>query len=127
MTLQTTSTNPQSYCLLHFIDVIINRPPDFHINGLTFSLTSAQVTAKSLYARSTSRTYWKILIPLSLVHFSGDFYSSFINPLYPVFMDNMGLSLTQVGFLSGISRFLMFIVQPCQAIGPIAIPRAVLF
>jgi len=61
---------------------------------------------------STSRTYWKILISLSLVHFSGDFYSSFINPLFPVFMDKMGLSLTQVGFLAGISRFLMFIVQP---------------
>jgi FSR family fosmidomycin resistance protein-like MFS transporter len=63
-------------------------------------------------ADSTSRTYWKILISLSLVHFSGDFYSSFINPLFPVFMDKMGLSLTQVGFLAGISRFLMFIVQP---------------
>ncbi len=61
---------------------------------------------------STLRTYWKILISLSLVHFSGDFYSSFINPLYPVFMEQMGLSLTQVGFLAGISRFLMFIVQP---------------
>ena len=58
------------------------------------------------------KTYWKILIALSLVHFSGDFYSSFINPLYPVFMDKMGLSLAQVGFLAGISLFLMFIVQP---------------
>jgi len=46
------------------------------------------------------------------VHFSGDFYSSFINPLYPVFMSKMGLGLVQVGFLAGISRFLMFIVQP---------------
>ena len=63
-------------------------------------------------ADSTPRTYWKILIALSLVHFSGDFYSSFINPLYPVFMDKMGLGLVQVGFLAGISRFLMFIVQP---------------
>jgi FSR family fosmidomycin resistance protein-like MFS transporter len=61
---------------------------------------------------STSKTYWKILIALSLVHFSGDFYSSFINPLFPVFMDKMGLSLAQVGLLAGISRFLMFIVQP---------------
>ena len=59
-----------------------------------------------------SRTYWKILIALILVHFSGDFYSAFINPLFPVFMDRMGLSLTQVGLLAGISRFLMFIVQP---------------
>ena len=63
-------------------------------------------------ADSTSRTYWKILISLSLVHFSGDFYSSFINPLFPVFMDKMGLSLAHVGLLAGISRFLMFIVQP---------------
>jgi FSR family fosmidomycin resistance protein-like MFS transporter len=47
---------------------------------------------------SNSRTYWKILVALSLVHFSGDFYSSFINPLFPVFMDRMGLSLAQVGF-----------------------------
>jgi len=63
-------------------------------------------------AESTSKTYWKILIALSLVHFSGDFYSAFINPLFPVFMDKMGLSLAQVGVLAGISRFLMFIVQP---------------
>jgi FSR family fosmidomycin resistance protein-like MFS transporter len=63
-------------------------------------------------ADSSSRIYWKILISLSLVHFSGDFYSSFINPLFPVFMDKMGLSLAQVGFLAGICRFLMFIVQP---------------
>ena len=59
-----------------------------------------------------SRTYWKILIALSLVHFSGDFYSAFTNPLFPVFKDKMGLSLAQVGFIAGISRFLMFIVQP---------------
>jgi FSR family fosmidomycin resistance protein-like MFS transporter len=63
-------------------------------------------------ADSTSIAYWKILIALSLVHFSGDFYSAFISPLYPVFMENMGLSLAQVGLLAGISRFLMFIVQP---------------
>ena len=61
---------------------------------------------------STIKTHWKILIAISLVHFSGDFYSSFINPLYPVFMENLGLTLAQVGFLSGVSRFLMFIVQP---------------
>jgi FSR family fosmidomycin resistance protein-like MFS transporter len=61
---------------------------------------------------SPLRTRWKIIIALSMVHFSGDFYSSFINPLFPVFMDKMGLNLTQVGILAGISRFLMFIVQP---------------
>ena len=61
---------------------------------------------------STIKTHWKILIAISLVHFSGDFYSSYINPLYPVFMEKLGLTLAQVGFLSGVSRFLMFIVQP---------------
>jgi len=61
---------------------------------------------------SSSIISWKILIALCLVHFSGDFYSSFINPLFPLFVDKMGLSLAQVGLLAGISRFLMFIVQP---------------
>ena len=56
--------------------------------------------------------YWKILVALSLVHFCGDFYSSFISPLCPVFMDKMGLSRAQVGIIAGISRFLMFSVQP---------------
>ena len=63
-------------------------------------------------ADSDSKTYWKILIALSLVHFSGDFYSSFMSPLFPVFVDQMGLSLAQVGVIAGVSRFLMFIVQP---------------
>ncbi|MBW2408667.1 MAG: MFS transporter [Deltaproteobacteria bacterium] len=63
-------------------------------------------------ADSDSKAYWKILIALSLVHFSGDFYSSFMSPLFPVFVDQMGLSLAQVGIIAGVSRFLMFIVQP---------------
>ena len=54
----------------------------------------------------------KILVALSLVHFSGDFYSSFMSPLFPVFKAKLGLTLAQVGVLAGISRFLMFIVQP---------------
>lgn len=68
--------------------------------------------AKAPMADFTAKTYWKILIALSLVHFSGDFYSAFISPLFPVFMNKMGLSLAQVGLLAGLSRFLMFIVQP---------------
>ena len=63
-------------------------------------------------AESDSITSWKVIVALSLVHFSGDFYSAFISPLYPVFMERMGLNLAQVGLLAGISRFLMFIVQP---------------
>lgn len=44
-------------------------------------------------ADSDSKTYLKILIALSLVHFSSDFYNSFMSPLLPVFADKMGLSL----------------------------------
>jgi FSR family fosmidomycin resistance protein-like MFS transporter len=54
----------------------------------------------------------KILIALTLVHFTGDFYSSFISPLFPLFVQKMGLSLAQVGIISGVIRLLAFIVQP---------------
>lgn len=54
----------------------------------------------------------KILFALTLVHFSGDFYTSFINPLFPVFVDKLGLSLTQVGIIAGTMRLLAFIIQP---------------
>jgi MFS transporter, FSR family, fosmidomycin resistance protein len=54
----------------------------------------------------------KMLFALTLVHFTGDLYSSFISPLFPLFIAKMGLSLTQIGIVSGASLFLSFIVQP---------------
>ncbi|MBN2062404.1 MAG: MFS transporter [Deltaproteobacteria bacterium] len=60
----------------------------------------------------TDKVNIKILFALTLVHFTGDFYSSFINPLFPLFIQKMGLTLAQVGIISGVSRFLAFIVQP---------------
>lgn len=54
----------------------------------------------------------KVLFALTLVHFTGDFYSSFTSPLFPLFVDKMGLSLTQIGVIAGINRLLAFIVQP---------------
>ena len=54
----------------------------------------------------------KVIFGLTLVHFIGDFYSSFINPLLPVFVEKFALTLAQVGLIVGISRFLAFIVQP---------------
>ena len=54
----------------------------------------------------------RVIFALTLVHFTGDLYASFINPLLPVFADTFSLSLAQVGLLAGVSRFLMFIVQP---------------
>ncbi len=54
----------------------------------------------------------KILFALTLVHFAGDFYSSFTSPLFPLFVEKMGLSMAQVGMIAGINRLLAFIVQP---------------
>ena len=54
----------------------------------------------------------KVIFGLTLIHFTGDFYSSFINPLLPVFADKFALTLAQVGLITGVSRFLAFIVQP---------------
>ena len=54
----------------------------------------------------------KILFALTLIHFTGDFYTAFIGPLFPVFVDKLGLSLTQVGVIAGTMRLLAFIIQP---------------
>ena len=58
------------------------------------------------------RTNVKIIFALTLFHFIGDFYSSFIAPLLPAFVDKLSLSMAQVGIMIGIMRFLAFIVQP---------------
>jgi FSR family fosmidomycin resistance protein-like MFS transporter len=62
--------------------------------------------------KHTGSTDIKVIIGLTLVHFIGDFYSSFVNPLLPVFVERFALTLTEVGILAGLSRFLAFIVQP---------------
>jgi len=61
---------------------------------------------------TTTKANVKVLFALTLVHFTGDFYSSFTTPLYPLFIQKMGLSLAQVGIISGVMRLLAFIVQP---------------
>lgn len=58
------------------------------------------------------KTDAKVILALCLVHFTGDFYNSFINPLMPMFVEKYSLTLVQVGLLAGLSRFLAFIVQP---------------
>ena len=62
--------------------------------------------------KDQNNTDVKIIFALTLVHFIGDFYSSFINPLLPVFVEKFSLTLAQVGILVGISRLMAFIVQP---------------
>ena len=60
----------------------------------------------------SSRVQYFTIFVLTLVHFSGDFYSSFFTPLLPAFVDKLSLSLAKVGFITGSVRFLSFIVQP---------------
>ncbi|MBF0243399.1 MAG: MFS transporter [Desulfamplus sp.] len=55
----------------------------------------------------------QIIFALTLVHFTGDFYSSFASPLIPVFVDKLSLSLAQVGLMTGLVRLLSFVIQPC--------------
>jgi MFS transporter, FSR family, fosmidomycin resistance protein len=61
---------------------------------------------------TTPRADFKIIAALTLVHFTGDFYVSFVNPLLPAFVEKFSLSLTQVGLITGLSRLLAFVVQP---------------
>ena len=60
----------------------------------------------------TTRANVKVIFALTLVHFTGDLYFSFVSPLLPVFMEKYALSLTQVGLIVGMMRMLAFIVQP---------------
>ena len=60
----------------------------------------------------SSSTNTKVIFALALVHFIGDFYYSFVNPLLPAFVDKYSLTLTQVGLIAATSRFLAFIIQP---------------
>jgi MFS transporter, FSR family, fosmidomycin resistance protein len=59
-----------------------------------------------------NRTDVKVIFALTLIHFTGDFYVSFINPLLPVFVEKYSLSLAQVGWIMGMMRMLAFVVQP---------------
>lgn len=70
---------------------------------------SAQTASKPI---DSDRPEFKVLFGLLVVHFIGDLYMSFINPLLPVLADKFTLSLTQVGLLTGATRILAFVVQP---------------
>jgi FSR family fosmidomycin resistance protein-like MFS transporter len=64
------------------------------------------LTAKTRHANI------KIIFALTLIHFIGDFYNSFVIPLLPLFVAKFSLSLTQAGLITGLSRFWAFMVQP---------------
>jgi FSR family fosmidomycin resistance protein-like MFS transporter len=54
----------------------------------------------------------KVIFALTLIHFIGDFYNSFVIPLLPLFVAKFSLTLAQAGLVTGLSRFLAFMVQP---------------
>ncbi|MFH1092174.1 MAG: MFS transporter [Pseudomonadota bacterium] len=59
-----------------------------------------------------SRFDFKVIFALLLIHFIGDFYMSFINPLLPVLAEKLSLSMTRLGLVTGTSMLMAFIVQP---------------
>ena len=59
-----------------------------------------------------ARANLKVIFLLTLVHFIGDFYASFVSPLFPLFVDRFSLTMTEVGLITGISRILAFVIQP---------------
>jgi FSR family fosmidomycin resistance protein-like MFS transporter len=61
---------------------------------------------------SSKDTNVKMIFFLFLIHFTGDFYNSFVSALLPAFAEKFSLTLTQVGFIAAISRVLSFVVQP---------------
>ena len=54
----------------------------------------------------------KAIFALFLVHFSGDFYLSFVRPLLPVLADKFSLNLAQVGMITAVSTLMAFLIQP---------------
>ena len=70
------------------------------------------MTATNVHDPSLNQVNYRIIFVLTLVHFTGDFYSSFFTPLLPAFVDKLGLTLAQVGLITGLIRLLAFIVQP---------------
>jgi FSR family fosmidomycin resistance protein-like MFS transporter len=54
----------------------------------------------------------KAIFALFLIHFSGDFFQSFIRPLLPVLANKFSLDMTQVGMITGVATFMAFLIQP---------------
>lgn len=54
----------------------------------------------------------KAIFALALIHFTGDFFQSFIRPLLPLLAEKFALSLAQVGMITGVATFMAFLIQP---------------
>jgi len=61
---------------------------------------------------ATDRINKKAIFALFLIHFTGDFFWSFVQPLLPVLADKFTLNLTQVGLITGVSTITGLLIQP---------------
>ncbi len=60
----------------------------------------------------TSAVNKKVIFAIFIVHFTGDFFLSFIRPLFPVLAEKFSLNLTQIGLITGVSTLMAFLIQP---------------
>lgn len=60
----------------------------------------------------TVRTCWYSIGLLTVGHFLSDFYANFLPPLIPVFISNLGLSLTNSGLLVMVYSLTSNVIQP---------------
>lgn len=61
---------------------------------------------------ATDQINKKAIFALFLIHFIGDFFWSFVQPLLPVLADKFTLNLTQVGLITGVSTIMGLLIQP---------------
>ncbi len=61
---------------------------------------------------ATDQINKKAIFALFAIHFTGDFFWSFIQPLLPVLTDKFSLNMTRVGFITGVSTVTGLLIQP---------------
>ena len=62
--------------------------------------------------KNTSREPWQSILPLFLGHLVNDSYVSFLAPLLPLLIQQLGLSLTMAGFLATLLASTSSFLQP---------------
>lgn len=71
-------------------------------------------TAPAASPSAPGRISLKVVLSLTLIHFTGDLYASFVHPLLPVLAERFTLSMTQVGLITAVNRLLAFVIQPAS-------------
>jgi FSR family fosmidomycin resistance protein-like MFS transporter len=89
-----------------------DREEDFHSEGVKTITVSSEQKGQQNSAGNVPSVNRRVVFALFLIHFIGDFYLAFVNPLLPEFIEKFSLSLAQVGLITGLSRLLAFMVQP---------------